>query len=645
LITDRHRQHLIAAAALALLCFICYANTIHVPFLFDDIPNIVDNRAVHVEDLKPATLRAAAAGSVMPSRPLANISFAINYYFDRLQVAPYHLVNIFIHFINGLLVYLLALFVFRRSAPGDMAPQSSIPVYMAMFAAAIFVVHPLQIQSVTYIVQRMNSLCTLFYLSAMLCYLQARTTHRFGRRVILFAATAVSWVLALGCKEIAATLPAAILLLEWYFLQDADWGFFRKRLVPVSVLVILMAGIAWYFLGADPLARIMNDYQSREFSLGERLFTESRVIVFYLSLLLLPLPSRLNLLHQFSLSHSLLSPPTTLLCLLLLLGLIIFAVLSVRRQRLLSFCIIWFFLQLTIESSFIGLEIIFEHRLYLPMVGVSIAAAYILFRLVQGKQGIIAICAVLVVIALSAGTVVRNMTWSSAERLWTDVIRKNPDSYRAYYNLANEYTDRGMYQQAVAAYQQSISIKPDYARSHNNLGIALTKQGKLDQAIAEYELARQLDPDNYRSSYNMALAQSASGNAERAITEYRVALAKNPDYAQAQYNLGNLFDQTGNREQAEYYYREALHSNPNHAMANNNLAILLARAGKYQEALAIVKKVIELQPEFYGGYINLGNLYVSMHKLEQACPEYKKALQLAPDTDQIPEKIKKACNF
>ena len=517
---------------------------------------------------------------------------------------------------------------------------------MALFAAALFIVHPLQIQSVTYIVQRMNSLAAMFYLLALLLYIRARVAGRNSERIVFFTGTAAAWILALGCKEIAATLPAAILLLEWFFFQDADWRFFRRHLLVLSCLLLLMLAAAWYFLGADPFTRIMRDYNFRDFTLMERLLTESRVIVLYISLLLLPLPSRLNLLHHINLSHSLLAPPTTLLSLLLLLGLVVLAVVSARRYRLLSFCILWFMLHLIIESSFIGLELIFEHRLYLPMVGFSIAASYLMFRLLAAtRPRVLAVCSIIAVTALCAGTITRNRTWASAETLWNDVIRKNPESYRAYYNLANDYADRGMYQQAVSDYQKSISIKPDYAKSHNNFGIALTKLGRVQQAIAQFDLATQLDPENYRSNYNMAIAQNAAGNPERAINEYREALSKNPDYAQAQFNLGNLFDRIGNREQAEYYYREAIQSDPNHVMANNNLAILLARQGKYEEAITRVKKVIELQPEFYGGYINLGNLYISMDKLSQACPQFKKALQIRPDTDQIPDKIRQACRL
>lgn len=636
---------LLAAAVLAVLCAICYANSIHAPLVFDDIPNIVNDQAIHIERFTLGNLYTAAVHSTMPSRPLANISFAINYWLDGLAVTPFHLVNIVIHFFNGCLVYLLALFILRRVLAGSAAERKP-PVYsLALFAAALFVVHPIQVQSVTYTVQRMNSMATMFYLLAVLAYIRARLTAAGGRRIAFAAATLILWLLALGCKEIAATLPAALLLIEWYFFQDAKRGFFREHAPALTVLVLLMAVVAWFFLGAHPLARIMGDYQTRDFTLGQRLLTESRVLIYYLSLLLLPLPSRLNLLHGFTISHSLLTPISTLFSILALAGLLVFALLTARRYRLVSFCILWFFLQSLIESSFIGLELVFEHRLYLPMVACSITAAYLLYCLLASRPRILATGAVVLVAALCSGTVVRNEAWASARSLWSDVISKNPASYRAFYNLANDEARRGLEQQAIANYRHSISLRPDFAEAHDNLGIALRRQGDLDQALAQFRRAAQLDPTDYRTHYNMAIAHNAAGDTAQAITEYRAALGQNPDYAQAQYNLGNLFDRTGNKQQAEYYYRAAIRSDPKYALAYNNLGILLAGEGKLKQALVLVKKTVALKPGFAGGYINLGNIYIKMNNLDAACPQYKKALQIKPDTDRIAKQIKQACHF
>lgn len=636
---------LLAAAVLAVLCAICYANSIHAPLVFDDISNIVTNQAIHIDRLTLGNLYTAAEHSTMPSRPLANISFAVNYLLDGLAVAPFHLVNIFIHFINGCLVYLLALFILRRVLAGT-GRDAQAPVYgLALFAAALFVAHPIQIQSVTYTVQRMNSMATLFYLLAVLAYIRARLAAPGGRRRAFAAATPVLWLLALGCKETAATLPAALLLIEWYFFQDARRGFFREHAPALTVLVLLMAVVAWFFLGAHPLTRVLGDYHTRDFTLGQRLLTESRVLIYYISLLLLPLPSRLNLLHAFSISHSLLTPITTLFSVLALAGLLAFALLCARRYRLVSFCILWFFLQCLIESSFIGLELVFEHRLYLPMVACSITAAYLLYCLLVRRPRVLAGAAVILIAALCAGTVIRNQAWASAESLWTDVIRKNPASYRAYYNLANAYTRQGQDQQAIADYRHAIALRPDFAEAHDNLGIALRKQGDLKQALAQFRRAAALDPDDYRTHYNMAIAHNAAGDTAQAITEYRAALGQNPDYAQAQYNLGNLFDRTGNKQQAEFYYRAAIRSDPKYALAYNNLGILLAGEGKFKQALAMVSRAVALKPGFAGGYINLGNIYIKMNRLAQACPQYKKALQINPDTEQIPGQIKQACHF
>lgn len=634
---------------LGMLCVVCYINSINAPFVFDDKSNIVDNPSVHIDTISYNSLYIAGFRSVMPSRPVANVSFALNYYIDKLDVTTYHLVNIVIHFINGLLVYFLSCFVFLQTAKihrhEEIRDSTRIIYLMAMLSAAIFIAHPVQIQSVTYIVQRMNSMAVMFYLFSIITYLLGRTSEYMVKRRIYYSICVISWFLALGSKEIAATLPLAILLIELYFFQATGRYLFRKNLVPVALLSILMILVSLYFLGENPVDRIMHDYQTRGFSMSERLLTECRVLVFYLSLVLLPLPSRLNLLHEFEISHSLVDPPTTLISIFLLAAMFLFAVYSVKRHRLLSFCILWFFLHLLVESSIIGLEIIFEHRLYLPMAGVSMAVSWYIFSWTDNKQVIRFVSSIALILLLSTATFFRNQTWATEIKLWTDVIHKNPESYRAYFNLANDLAERGKDKEAITNYLKTIEINPGYARAHNNLGIILKKQGNTSAAINHYHLAMAVDPGNYKTYYNLALALDESGNPEQAAVEYKNAIRINPDYADAYYNLGNLLDRMGKTGEAKIQFRETIRIMPEHAMAYNNLGIILAGEKKYEEAINSIKKAIELNPDYYGAYINLGKLYLSINDTEQACLQYRTGIKIKPDLKILPEPVKQLCNL
>ncbi len=224
---------LIAVSVLIAVGVIAYSNSFDVPFVFDDLGSIKDNSHVRVTQLDRQQLMEVARGSPSRRRPVSNISFALNYYVGGYNVWGYHLVNLCVHLICGVLVYLLGLVTFGRvPPPQDHRPpervSSSSTPWVALAAALIFISHPIQTQAVTYIVQRMACLATLFYLAALLLYIYGRTATTTGQRWSWWVGSLASWLMALGCKEIAATLPLAVLLYEWYFFQDLDRGWLKR---------------------------------------------------------------------------------------------------------------------------------------------------------------------------------------------------------------------------------------------------------------------------------------------------------------------------------------------------------------------------------------------------------------------------------
>ena len=211
------RETSIGLGAVLLLGALAYSNTLSVPFVFDDSQNIVEDSAIRMTTLDLASLRRAAFESAGSNRPIATMTFALNYFFGGYEVPGYHAVNLVIHLLNGILVFLLARTLLREAFPED---RRDVVDLAAVVASALFVLHPLQTQSVTYIVQRMNSLATLFYLSSVLLYFAARRTSISSLRAWCGAGCAAAAVLAIGSKEIAATLPIALLLVEWYWFRD-----------------------------------------------------------------------------------------------------------------------------------------------------------------------------------------------------------------------------------------------------------------------------------------------------------------------------------------------------------------------------------------------------------------------------------------
>ena len=580
-------KRLLAPCAIALVVGILYSNTLDSPFVFDDGRNIVQNRFIEVADLSFGELSEAAFASPL-DRPVASLSFALNYHFGRFEVAGYHVVNIAIHAINGVLVHLLALFAFRRRS----GAQESLAGPMALLAALVFVAHPLQIQSVTYIVQRMNSLATMFYLLALLLYIHGRLQSVHWRRWACWGGGLVAWTLALGSKEIAAVLPLAILLCEWTFFREPGRPWSRSSLAFGVGSALILCLIALVYIGGNPVERILPIYRLREFTMVERLLTQPRVIIFYLSLWILPIPFRLNLDHTFSISRSLLEPITTIPCLLALVGLVALAVLLANKHRFTSFCILWLLLHLAIESSVIGLELCFEHRMYLPSVGLALMTSDLLFSGFGRRRSASITLSMLVIGLLGTATFLRNEDWRDELTLWSDVATKSPENKRAQLNLGFALAARGREEEAAARFREALRIEPRWAPAHEQLALSLDRLGQRDASEAHLREALRLRPDHARTHNNLGLLLAKSGRIQAARAAFQEALRLDPSYAPAHLHLAIDLELTGHRVEAIQHLSEALRLDPRLDVAANNLAWLLATG--QDEALRDPERAVQI---------------------------------------------------
>jgi hypothetical protein len=342
--------------------FIVYSSNLDGSFIFDD-SRIENNPQLHITSLSLHNLAKAGFESSPSTRPVSYMTFALNYYFHGFQTRGYHLVNICIHALAAILLFLLIRTTLNLP---PLRSKYSIYAWLPFAAALVWAVHPLQTQSISYIIQRMNSLAALFYILSIYLYARARLARNTEKKWLLFIGAISAGILALGSKETAATLPFFIFLYEWFFFRDLKLSWLKRQVIPALIMLAGITFLVLLYLGRNPLEYITATYGSREFTLSQRLLTEFRIVVFYISLLLFPHPSRLNLDHHVILSTGIFSPVSTLISAVILLLLFIAALVSARKYRLLSFCLLWYLGNLVIESSFIGLELIFEHRNYLP---------------------------------------------------------------------------------------------------------------------------------------------------------------------------------------------------------------------------------------------------------------------------------------
>jgi protein O-mannosyl-transferase len=600
---------IVAAAAIAVI--VVYTAALPGPFVFDDESNITENRHLRIHSLGWDELYAAAFKSPIANRPVANLSLAFNYYFNGYNVVGYRFANILIHIVNGFLLYGLARVTFRTPAMAGHIHASGLA---AAFAALVWLVHPLHTQSVAYIVQRMTSLAVMFYLLALLCYAEARLDSSGGRRAWLWAGCGLAGLLALGSKEIAATLPAFVLLYEWYFFQKLDASWLRRWLPGIVVACLLMGIISLVFLGVrNPLEQIFSRYAGGEFSAWQRLLTQLRVVCVYISLLIWPHPSRLNLDYDFQASASLLEPPTTLAGLLIIAGLLCLAVRLAKREPLVSFSILWFFGNLAIESSVIPLETVFEHRTYLPSVMPAIAAVALLFRLVRPTWVVVGLLSVAAV-GGALWTHERNQVWSDAVTLWRDCARKSPLKARPYNNLGTALVERGRLPEAEANLRKAIELKPQYGDARYNLGYVLIRSGRMEEGARQLLEAIRLEPENYMAHNNLGIAYLLQENYPPAVHHLQEALRLKPDFETARNNLGVALKNQGDLDAALREFSEAIRLNPDFAEAYNNLGLTLKEQGKLKEAEENFRRALRVNPEYETARQNLEETTAMMHK-------------------------------
>jgi hypothetical protein len=381
-------------------------------FHFDDHRNIVDYGPVRMEQPSGKALLDAFANPKLQYRNFPSLTFAVDWWRGGGEARAFLQTNVFLHALTALAVFAFAYRLLCR-----LQTENRRTVLLAAFCVALlWAVHPINSQAVNLIVQRMAILATLFVLLSLTCYLEARRADS-TRHIAWYAAAALFGVLGAFSKENAWILPLLVLAVEYGVVRHGQVLVQNK--LDVLLLALPFVGLALVAtdlaLGSGPVSNsFLSGYETRSFSMEERLLTQPRVIFFYLSLVLWPLPGRFSLEHDFAVSTSLLGPPTTLLSLLGIAVLIFTALrrLFVRPQtRLLGFLLLWPAMTLVIESSFIPLELIFEHRMYMPMVGLAVLAGAGLLalchRLPKYAPGFIGVLLV-IALALSVSASPRN---------------------------------------------------------------------------------------------------------------------------------------------------------------------------------------------------------------------------------------------
>ena len=621
----------VSLVLIGLVGIIIYANSFDCSFHFDDFSNIVDNPDVHdVTDLR-------SIWKFNSRRFVGDLSFAFNYHVHQVDVFGYHLVNLLIHLGASLLVWRLVMLILATPVmrSSNLAQHKRL---VALFCGLIFVAHPLQTQAVTYIVQRLAALATLFYLASLCLYLQGRLANRRRTAVMSYIGLAATFLAGIFTKEIVYTLPLMLVVFEFSLMET---GNFREIVTGRRVLLYIVPPLAvsaliltflvmkfgtYIIFHPSPSQRLLDP----ELTSIRYLMTQFRVIWVYLRLLVLPVGQNLD--HDFPASLGFLTPGTTFIGFLFLLGLFGTAIRLFSRKRIIALGILWFFITLSVESSFKPLgNVMFEHRLYLPMFGYSLFVASVLYDLVGIRSLRAYVLIIVALMSMNAGlTFRRNFVWKDEITLWRDVVRKSPRKPRPYNNLANALSLVGRDEEAKGYLTQAIRLYPGYADAYNNLGIIYLREGNLEQARAMFERAIEINFYQTTARNNLGKVLLMQGHIQEAKASFQNALDQKLYHPEALNNMGDILCREGNFEEAITMFRRAVELDPYFTEAYMNLGDALYHEGRTEEAQHYYEKALSILPELPETYFNGGNEFMDKGKFDEAENQYRHAVLLKP---------------
>jgi tetratricopeptide (TPR) repeat protein len=643
-----------------LFSLLAYSATLYFPFHFDDEPGITENLIIRdlryfIEPSKAKDFKGPFGYNALKMRYITLLTFALNYRIHGLDVTGYHILNIMIHIITAMLVYLFVTQTFNTPFLRG-SPLRDYSCHIALFTALLFACHPLQTQAVTYIWQRATSLSTMFYLISLTAYIKWRLGILLPsasmpspllsniKSLSLYSGCIIAAILAMKTKETAFMLPVTVAIYEFIFFE----GKIKKRiicLIPLLLtLFIIPLTLATIHKAPGEIIGVVSDAARGNTDLPRHVYllTELRVLLTYIRLIFLPVHQNLDYDYPVYRSFFNIEVLLSFLFLVSLLGLGIYLFSRFRHSaptaRIISFGILWFFINLMLESSIIPLNnVIFEHRMYQPSIGVFFAltssvfmASGIMRARRKGTETAVIVILLIITSALTWTAYARNNIWKNEVSLWQDVVKKSPGNKRAHNNLGSAYKYSGLFDDAIRHYRTAIELDPGYAYAHNNLGSAYQLKGMPDKAIQHYRAAIKLDPLFSDAHNKLGSAYQSKGLIEKAIEHYQTAANIYPNYRDPNINLGIAYQSVGQLDKAVRHYKTVIRLDPMNAGIHFNLGTVYQSQGRMEKAIQHYSIATEIDPEYTDAHNNLGIVYQLQGDIDRAIKQYLIAVRLDP---------------
>src|SRR5438094_1321817 len=617
-------------ALIALVTFAAFLPALHNQFVnWDDDKNFLENP--HYRGLGWTHLRwmwrTTQLGHYIP---LTWMTFGLDYLLWGMNPLGYHLTNLLLHAANAVVFFFITRRLLTRALPSPSERGHTLAV-SAAFAALVFAIHPLRVESVAWATERRDVLSGLFYLSAVLAYLRACDREERGRgwywgAVALFAGALLS-------KSMAVNLPVVLMILDVYPLRRLGgsigwWSKPARRIYVEKIPFVLLAAAAsaiavmaqFSIHAALPLAQL---------SVPGRLAVSAYGLSFYLGKMIVPV----NLSPLYELPRTV-SPWAMPFILSFGLAVAITAIVLSLRRRMLGLPAAWL-AYLVVLLPVLGIfqsgpQIAADRYTYLAGLGWAILAGAGLLS--SWSRLPFLLIGLVVFIPVGLGTLTWNQVhvWHDSKTLWAHALAIDPNSSVAQNDFGEALAQQRKLAEAIEHYRQALNIKPDYADAHYNLGGALAQQGKLADAIHHYQRALQITPGDADAQTNWGGALAQQGKLAEAAEHYQQALRIKPDHAAAHNNRGAALTRQGSLAEAIEHYRQAVNIKPDYADAHYNLGGALAQQGKLADAIHHYQRALQITPDDADAHIHWVLALAQQGRLAEAIEQYRQALRINP---------------
>lgn len=630
------RYDILICLFLVIATLVTYWRVMNYPFVnFDDYSYILNNHFVRKGFTWEGILWAFSFKSLTYWHPVAWLSHMLDCHIYGLIPGMHHTVGLMFHIANSLLVFMAL-------------KQMTGALWRSAIVAALFALHPINVESVAWVAERKNVLSAFFWMLTMLTYISYSKQPSFFR----YITTNLLFVLGLMAKPVLVTLPFVFLLLDYWPLQRLRFGQ-NNPIQPAvsmpgfkesSVFRLILEKIPFFVFSAASVYISSLAFQHNKMIISTESvpikLRISNALVSYISYIKKMIwPDNLAIFYPYPDALPLWQITGAAL---ILIGITILVIWMLKSKP--YFAIGWFWyigtMAPVIGFAQAGLwPAMADRYAYVPFIGLFIllvwGAGDIVLKLHYNKILPVVIAVILMIFAIT--TWKQEQYWSSSVALFEHGLDvTGTKNYIAHYKLGDALAEEGRNAEAIKHYYESLQTKSKYWPGiYLNLGVALMSVNKIDESIDNFSRALQIKPNFAEAHNNVGIAFEKQGKFTEAVNHYREALRIKPYYAEAHNNIGVVLEKQGNFSEAIKHYFEALKINPKYASAHNNLGSAMAKQGNFKAAVYHYQEALRINPNYAGAYYNLGRIYVNQNQIGEGIFFYKKAIELNSDMPQV----------